>query len=100
MNPAATMIDPATAARCRAFACGAGLVAATAGGSVLVGWALDLGWLKSLFPGGATVKPNTAVGFMLLEVVLGFVGEEQGNRRLTVARLCKVCCEKRPFWNT
>ena len=87
MNPAATTIDPATAARCRAFARGAGLVAAMAGGLVLVGWALDLGWLKSVFPGGTTMKPNTAVGFMLSGAALGLLGEVQ-DRRLAIARLC------------
>jgi len=31
---------------------------------VLVGWALDIGVLKSLIPGRVTQKPNTAIGLM------------------------------------
>jgi PAS domain S-box-containing protein len=42
-----------------------GLLAAASGVFVLIGWALDNGTLKSVFPGLVTMKPNTALGMIL-----------------------------------
>ena len=44
---------------------------------VLVGWALDLRVLKSLFPGLVTMKPNAAVCFVLLGAALIVLSRER-----------------------
>jgi signal transduction histidine kinase/CheY-like chemotaxis protein len=46
-----------------AFGCG--LVAVSASCLVLVGWALDIVWLKSIVPGFVAMNPATAICFML-----------------------------------
>ncbi|MCX6543696.1 MAG: PAS domain S-box protein [Acidobacteria bacterium] len=48
----------------------AGVVAFVVGGLVLVGWTLDIATLKSVVSGSVSVKPNTAVGFVLIGVAL------------------------------
>jgi len=48
-----------------AYARGAGAVAVLVGTVVLLGWSQDIGWLTSVLPGGAQMKPNAAVGLML-----------------------------------
>src|SRR5579864_775417 len=40
-------------------------LAAILGASVLAGWALDITFLKSIVPGGVTMKPNTAMSMLL-----------------------------------
>jgi CHASE3 domain sensor protein len=42
----------------------------TVGALVLAGWAFDLPALKSILPGWVTVKPNTALGFVLTGIAL------------------------------
>ena len=42
-----------------------GIAVSLAGLAVLVGWLFDVATLKSLVPGLATMKPNTALGFLL-----------------------------------
>ena len=48
----------------------AGLIAMVLGCTVLVGWGLDVKALQTLLLGLAVMKPNTAVGFVLLSVAL------------------------------
>lgn len=48
------------------FAVLAGALAVLVGGAVLTGWALGIAVLTSVLPGGVSVKPNTAVAFVLI----------------------------------
>ena len=48
-----------------ASARGAGAVVVVVGTLALLGWWQDIGWLISVLPGGAQMKPNAAVGLML-----------------------------------
>lgn len=48
----------------------AGGVAVVVGGLVLVGWALEIATLKSVLPGWVSMKPNAAVGFLLIGLAL------------------------------
>lgn len=48
----------------------AAIVAAAVGAVVFVGWAIDAPRLKSLHPDWVTMKPNTAIGFMLAGAAL------------------------------
>jgi hypothetical protein len=47
-----------------------GALAMCVGGIVLVGWALDIAALKSVLPGWVSMKPNTAVAFILVGIAL------------------------------
>jgi PAS domain S-box-containing protein len=47
------------------------LLVVALGMSVLIGWAFDIAALKSVFPGLATMKANTALGMVLCGVALG-----------------------------
>ncbi len=47
---------------------------------VLVGWILDLHALKAIIPGFATMKANTAIGFVLAGTALGLYFRRPGNR--------------------
>ncbi len=73
----------------------AGALAIFLGGMVLVGWALDIGALKSIVSGWVAVKPNTALTFILTGIALLF-----SSRRLSpsssrpaafVSRLARYC---------
>ncbi|MBS4052413.1 MAG: PAS domain S-box protein [Methylomonas sp.] len=51
----------------------AGIFTIALGFIVLCGWALDINMLKSVLPGLTTMKPNTAVGFMLTGISLSML---------------------------
>ena len=48
----------------------AALLAICVGGSVLIGWLFDVGFLKSLHPAWVSMKANTAVCFLLSGLAL------------------------------
>jgi len=48
--------------------------------SVLVGWALDVEFLKCVVPGLIAMKPNAALGFVLAGAALGAIRDGRRNR--------------------
>src|SRR5471032_107306 len=68
MNPVPSRA--ALAGRFLLFARAMGVAAAFVGCAVLVGWSVDLDVLKSVIPGSASMKPNTAIAFVLLGLAL------------------------------
>ncbi|MGH9501404.1 MAG: ATP-binding protein [Terriglobales bacterium] len=59
------------------------------GAFVLLGWLLNLGFLTSVLPGRATMKPNTAIGFLLSGVALFLLLRPHQTR--TVRLWCAGC---------
>lgn len=63
---------------------------------VLIGWAFDIAAFKSLVPGYVTMKPNTAIGFVLSGVALWLLQNEQRalsghvTKGILVSRICAV----------
>ncbi len=67
----------------------ASVIAILVGCLALIGWNFDISFLKSIIPRAATMKPNTAVSFILAGISLGL----QTRRRQTVliTRLAQGC---------
>jgi hypothetical protein len=56
-----------------------GVGVAVVGSLVLFGWVADVPELKSVAPGLATMKPNTAAAFVLAGICLWLVGGQSGR---------------------
>lgn len=67
----------------------ASLTVILVGCAVLVGWKLDLGWLKSVIPGLATMKVNTAVCFLWAGISLKLLSHK--HRSSIKARIVNGC---------
>jgi signal transduction histidine kinase len=81
----------ARATRCRAVSRIAATGVTVLGTLVLGGWAFDVPLLKSIVPGLATMKPNTALCFILGGVSLGLqVVRPDWVTGRRIARLCGV----------
>ena len=59
----------------------AGALAVAVGGVALSGWALDIAALKSVLPGWVSMKPNTAVAFILAGFALLLASRERAEVR-------------------
>jgi PAS domain-containing protein len=58
---------------------------------VLIGWSLDISIFKSMIPGAATMKANTALCFVLAGVSLGLqTRNRQSSRPLGIAKGCAI----------
>jgi PAS domain S-box-containing protein len=74
------------------FAQRASVVLMAAGTLVLAGWWFDIAVLKSALPGGVTMKPNTAICFILSGVALWQVprSENVNPKRQWVGQACAL----------
>ncbi len=72
--------DPRLVALSRSLSRSAGAALALVGCLVLCGWAFDIAVLKSVFPGLVTMKPNTALAFILAGVSLRTVAAGRTTR--------------------
>lgn len=71
MTPAAgPRADPHQANALRQFARFSGLATISVAAAALVGWGLDIELLKTVLPGHATMKANTALGLLLSSAAL------------------------------
>ncbi len=70
----------------------AGVVAVGVGGAVLIGWMLDIASLKSVLPGLVTMKPNTALAFVLSGVSLWLsLSGARTDARQAQRRIAQAC---------
>jgi two-component system, cell cycle sensor histidine kinase and response regulator CckA len=83
--------DPRVVAALNWLSPALGLGVILMGCTVLVGWALDISLLKSVLPGLATMKANTALGFVLSGASLLLSRRRSGDRRTRLlARACAL----------
>jgi len=68
-----------------------GALALAVGSAVLLGWALDVAALKSILPGWVSMKPNTAVAFILTGVSLLTFPPPAARRPPLLSRLSRIC---------
>jgi PAS domain S-box-containing protein len=69
----------------------ASAIAILVGCLVLLGWSLDIAFLKSVIPKAATMKANTAVGFILAGISLGLQTRKgQSTLTTTLAQGCAI----------
>ena len=67
----------------------AGIITATVGFLVLIGWQFDIAILKTVIPGTVSMKPNAAVGFLIAGFSLFFL-QRSGLINYAVVRFCSL----------
>ncbi|MFM2313753.1 MAG: hypothetical protein RLZZ04_3029 [Cyanobacteriota bacterium] len=67
----------------------ASVTAILVGCLVLLGWSFDIAFLKSVIPQAATMKANTAVGFILAGISLGL--QTRNRQTILITRLAQGC---------
>jgi diguanylate cyclase (GGDEF)-like protein/PAS domain S-box-containing protein len=68
----------------------AGMIAASVGTIVLLGWMLDVDALKSVLPGSPEMKPNTAVTFVLIGAGVALMSRVAAPSRVRPVALALV----------
>jgi len=81
MNPLKNLSGPLTG----------GALAVLVGGVVLLGWTLDIAALKSVLPGWVSMKPNTAVAFIVSGIALLAVSIRNTQYAAILFRLARFC---------
>ena len=96
MNPVTDTCHGHASTMANVFLAAASAAAVVAGGVVLVGWAFDIAALKSILPGWVSMKPNTALAFILIGIALQFpeipaarLGPRLSSHLLRLARGCR-----------
>ncbi len=82
------MLQTLRAARMRTIAAAAAGLVAALGCAVLLGWAVELPLLKGLHPDWATMKANTALGFLLSGVALFLLATDGRTSRRSAGEIC------------
>jgi PAS domain S-box-containing protein len=83
-------VDRSLVSGCRSFSRAAGLIAALTGALVLAGWLVGSGVLKTALPGGAPMRANAAVCFILCGVALWLMGRESRGAARRIGQCCAV----------
>jgi PAS domain S-box-containing protein len=84
-QPASALSDPRLVRRLNRFISFASVAAITVGLLGLIGWKLGIPVLKSVIPGEAVIRPNTAVGLMLTGLSLWLL-QQPDDRPIPNAR--------------
>lgn len=83
---------PRLVARLRSLAGWASVTAFVVGCFVCIGWALDIAVFKNILPGWASMKPTTALGFMLAGAALWFSRADSDEQSQPASRFIGRAC--------